>query len=160
MLLSVVLEYLLRGHGSKHVRSRSRSHRPPWFAPVLPLVHTLVSASALLMQRIAQYDAIGAVAVADGRQDGVLLPGILTASPLTQQLVDEEVRRIVDEAEQDVIELLNRERGPPSARSPAPPGPAIRTRDETRVSTGATCKRGRQSSCRRQSVRSRERRSS
>jgi cell division protease FtsH len=34
----------------------------------------------------------------------------MPSSPLTQQLVDEEVRRIVDEAERDVIELLERER--------------------------------------------------
>jgi cell division protease FtsH len=55
-------------------------------------------------------DAIGAVAVTDGRQDGALLPGSMPASPPTQQLVDEEVRRIVDGAEHEVIELLKRER--------------------------------------------------
>jgi cell division protease FtsH len=55
-------------------------------------------------------DAIGAVAVVDGRQDGALLPGVVPASPPTQQLVDEEVRRIVDGAEDEVIELLTRER--------------------------------------------------
>jgi cell division protease FtsH len=48
--------------------------------------------------------------VTDGRQDGALLPGAIPASPLTQQLVDEEVRRIVDEAEEDVVQLLERER--------------------------------------------------
>ena len=35
----------------------------------------------------------------------------LPASTATQQLVDEEVRRIVDGAEDDVVELLKRERG-------------------------------------------------
>ena len=50
------------------------------------------------------------VAVTDGRQDGPLLPGAMPSSPLTQQLVDEEVRRIVDGAERDVVELLERER--------------------------------------------------
>ena len=54
--------------------------------------------------------AIGPVAVTDGRQDGALLPGSLPASFPTQQLVDEEVRRIVDEAERAVIELVTRER--------------------------------------------------
>ena len=57
-------------------------------------------------------EAIGAVAVADARQDGALLPGALpAASSPTQQLVDEEVRRIVDGAERDVMQLLERERG-------------------------------------------------
>ena len=56
-------------------------------------------------------DAIGAVAVTDGRQDGALMPGAVPASPPTQQLVDEEVRRIVDAAEDEVIGLLERERG-------------------------------------------------
>jgi cell division protease FtsH len=55
-------------------------------------------------------DVIGAVAVTDGRQDGALLPGSEPASTATQQLVDEEVRRIVEGAEQEVIELLRRER--------------------------------------------------
>jgi ATP-dependent Zn protease len=50
------------------------------------------------------------LAVTDGRRDGALLPGSEPASTATQQLVDEEVRRIVEGAEQDVIELLSRER--------------------------------------------------
>jgi cell division protease FtsH len=56
-------------------------------------------------------DAIGAIAVTDGREDGFLLPGASPASAQTQQLVDEEVRRIVDRAEQEVTALLTRERG-------------------------------------------------
>src|SRR5262249_17784659 len=47
----------------------------------------------------------------DGRQDGMLLPGTVPASEPTQELVDKEVRAIVDEAEDEVIELLTRERG-------------------------------------------------
>ena len=54
--------------------------------------------------------AIGPIAVADGRNDGLLLPGQQPTSDATQRLVDEEVRRIVDEAEQDTIVLLERER--------------------------------------------------
>jgi cell division protease FtsH len=64
-----------------------------------------------MVGRWGMSDAIGAVAVTDGRQDGPLLPGALPASTATQQLVDEEVRRIVDEAERHVIQLLERERG-------------------------------------------------
>jgi cell division protease FtsH len=48
--------------------------------------------------------------VADARQDGMLLPGASPVSEATQQMVDDEVRRIVDEAEQDTVLLLERER--------------------------------------------------
>jgi cell division protease FtsH len=54
--------------------------------------------------------AVGPIAVTDGRQDGMLLPGAMPASEPTQELVDKEVRRIVDEAEEEVVELLGRER--------------------------------------------------
>jgi cell division protease FtsH len=55
-------------------------------------------------------DAIGPIAVTDGRQNGPLLPGVSPASEPTQELVDQEVRRIVDESENEVIQLLERER--------------------------------------------------
>jgi cell division protease FtsH len=64
-----------------------------------------------MVGRWGMSDAIGAIAVTDGRQDGALLPGSVPASAPTQQLVDEEVRRIVDGAEREVIQLLERERG-------------------------------------------------
>jgi cell division protease FtsH len=63
-----------------------------------------------MVGRWGMSDAIGAIAVTDGRGDGLLLPGASAASGPTQQLVDEEVRRIVDGAEQEVTELLQRER--------------------------------------------------
>jgi cell division protease FtsH len=63
-----------------------------------------------MVGRWGMSDAIGAIAVTDGRQDGVLLPGALPASAPIQQLVDDEVRRIVQSAEQEVIQLLERER--------------------------------------------------
>src|SRR5690606_24407037 len=43
-------------------------------------------------------------------EDGPLLPGATAASPATLQLVDDEVRRIIDESEHDVLLLLERER--------------------------------------------------
>jgi cell division protease FtsH len=55
-------------------------------------------------------DAVGPIAVTDGRQDGLLLPGTMPASEPTQELVDKEVRRIVEEAEEEVVELLRQER--------------------------------------------------
>jgi cell division protease FtsH len=64
-----------------------------------------------MVGRWGMSDAIGPIAVTDGRQDGPLLPGSAPASPLTQQLVDDEVRKIVDAAEGDVIALLESERG-------------------------------------------------
>jgi cell division protease FtsH len=63
-----------------------------------------------MVGRWGMSDAIGPVAVADGRQDGVLLPGQSPTSEATQRIVDEEVRRIIEEAEQDTIALLERER--------------------------------------------------
>ena len=73
-------------------------------------IQNLTQIARGMVGRWGMSEEIGAVAVADGRQDGLLLPGIVPASPLTQQLVDQEVRRIVDEAEHEVIELLKQER--------------------------------------------------
>jgi cell division protease FtsH len=42
---------------------------------------------------------------------GILLPGVSETSPETQRLVDEEVRRIVDSAYREVLELLRDKRG-------------------------------------------------
>jgi cell division protease FtsH len=64
-----------------------------------------------MVGRWGMSDAVGPVAVADGRQGGPLLPGVQEVSEHTQQLIDDEVRRIVDDAEHDVILLLERERG-------------------------------------------------
>jgi cell division protease FtsH len=74
-------------------------------------IQNLTQIARSMVGRFGMSDAIGPIAVTDGRQDGALLPGSVPASPLTQQLVDDEVRRIVDAAERDVIELLQRERG-------------------------------------------------
>jgi cell division protease FtsH len=63
-----------------------------------------------MVGRWGMSDVIGPIAVADGRADGVLLPGQSPTSPETQRLVDEEVRRIVEEAEHDTVLLIERER--------------------------------------------------
>ena len=73
-------------------------------------IQNLTQIARGMVGRWGMSDAIGPIAVTDGRQDGALLPGSVPASPPTQQLVDEEVRRIVDGAEDEVIELLERER--------------------------------------------------
>jgi cell division protease FtsH len=63
-----------------------------------------------MVGRWGMSDVIGPIAVADGRADGMLLPGQSPTSEETQRLVDEEVRRIVDEAEHDTVLLIERER--------------------------------------------------
>jgi cell division protease FtsH len=63
-----------------------------------------------MVGRWGMSDAIGPIAVTDGRAGGPLLPGVAPASEPTQELVHQEVRRIVDESEREVIELLTRER--------------------------------------------------
>jgi cell division protease FtsH len=73
-------------------------------------IQNLTQVARGMVGRWGMSDAIGAVAVADGRQDGALVPGSMPAATATQELVDEEVRRIVDGAEHEVIELLERER--------------------------------------------------
>jgi cell division protease FtsH len=54
---------------------------------------------------------IGVVAVLPADGQGPLLPGVQEVSPETQQLVDEEVRRIVESEHQAVVELLRTNRG-------------------------------------------------
>jgi cell division protease FtsH len=73
-------------------------------------IQNLTQVARGMVGRWGMSDAVGPIAVTDGRQDGALLPGTVPASEPTQELVDQEVRRIVDEAERDVIELLERER--------------------------------------------------
>jgi cell division protease FtsH len=64
-----------------------------------------------MVARWGMSDAIGPLALGEGRQDGgEMLPGGSEMSPATQEKVDEEARRIVETAEREVIELLDRER--------------------------------------------------
>jgi cell division protease FtsH len=57
-------------------------------------------------------DAVGPVAVLPRDGSGPFLPGVAEVSPETQKLVDDEVRRIVADAHDEVVTLLteNRER--------------------------------------------------
>jgi cell division protease FtsH len=73
-------------------------------------IQNLTQIARGMVGRWGMSDAIGPIAVGEGRQDGFMLPGAGPASPATQQTVDEETRRIVEEAERDVIALLGRER--------------------------------------------------
>jgi cell division protease FtsH len=73
-------------------------------------IQNLTQIARGMVGRWGMSETIGAIAVADGREDR-LLPAVSPASASTRQLVDEEVRRIIDDAEKEVIELLTRERG-------------------------------------------------
>jgi cell division protease FtsH len=73
-------------------------------------IQNLTQVARSMVGRWGMSDAIGAIAVMDGRQDGALLPGASPASSATQEIADREVRHIVEESEGEVIELLQRER--------------------------------------------------
>jgi cell division protease FtsH len=63
-----------------------------------------------MVGRWGMSDVIGPVAVIDGRQSGPLLPGTSEVSEHTQRLIDDEVRRVIEIAEQETVALLERER--------------------------------------------------
>jgi cell division protease FtsH len=73
-------------------------------------IQNLTQVARGMVGRWGMSETVGPIAVTEGRQGGLLLPGAMPASEPTQELVDKEVRRIVDEAEDEVIELLQRER--------------------------------------------------
>jgi cell division protease FtsH len=55
-------------------------------------------------------DVIGPLAVLPADGQGPLLPGAAEVSPRTQEMIDEEVRRIVDDSYREVIDLLTENR--------------------------------------------------
>jgi cell division protease FtsH len=73
-------------------------------------IQNLTQVARGMVGRWGMSDAIGPIAVTDGRSDGMFLPGVAPVSSATAELVDAEVRRIVDEAEHEVYALLERER--------------------------------------------------
>ena len=73
-------------------------------------IQNLTRVARGMVGRWGMSEAVGPIAVTDGRQDGLLLPGADQASEPTQELVDQEVRRIVEDSERDVIGLLTEHR--------------------------------------------------
>jgi len=63
-----------------------------------------------MVTRWGMSDAIGPIAVDGQSPNGMLLPGAAETSQATQELIDHEVRRIVDEAHHDVVLLLTEQR--------------------------------------------------
>jgi cell division protease FtsH len=69
-------------------------------------IQQLTEIARQMVGRWGMSDVIGPIAVLPRDGAGPLLPGVSESSPQTQELVDEEVRRIVDEAHKEVLELL------------------------------------------------------
>ncbi len=63
-----------------------------------------------MVTRWGMSETIGFVAVAPQEGAGPLLPGVSEVSEATQQAIDAEVRRIIEEAHEEVRNLLDRER--------------------------------------------------
>jgi len=63
-----------------------------------------------MVGRWGMSDAVGLVAVLPTDAHGPLLPGVSETSEATQRLVDEEVRRLIDDAHHDVTDLVSSHR--------------------------------------------------
>jgi len=74
-------------------------------------IQQLTEIARQMVGRWGMSAAIGPVAVIPRDGSGPLLPGAAEVSSDTQRLVDQEVRRIVDEAHQQVLALLQENRG-------------------------------------------------
>jgi cell division protease FtsH len=73
-------------------------------------IQQLTELARQMVGRWGMSKSIGPIAVIPRDGAGPLLPGVAEVSPETQKLVDEEVRRIVDESHQEVIALLRKNR--------------------------------------------------
>jgi cell division protease FtsH len=73
-------------------------------------IQQLTEIARQMVGRWGMSSAIGPVAVIPRDGIGPLLPGVSEVSPDTQKLVDDEVRRIVDEAHREVVALLQENR--------------------------------------------------
>jgi len=73
-------------------------------------IQQLTEIARQMVGRWGMSSAIGPIAVLPRDGSGPLLPGVAEVSPDTQKLLDDEVRRIVDEAHQEVVSLLEHNR--------------------------------------------------
>jgi cell division protease FtsH len=74
-------------------------------------IEQLTQIARQMVGRWGMSEAIGPVAVLPRDGAGPLLPGAAEVSPSTQKLIDDEVRRIVDDSHRDVVALLRENRG-------------------------------------------------
>jgi cell division protease FtsH len=73
-------------------------------------IQQLTGIARQMVGRWGLSEAIGPIAVIPSDAQGPLLPGVSEVSPATQELIDREVRRIVDEAYETVKRLLTENR--------------------------------------------------
>jgi cell division protease FtsH len=73
-------------------------------------IQQLTQIARHMVGRWGMSDAIGPIAVIPSDQQGPLLPGASDVSQATQELLDREVRRIVDESHAAVVRLLGEHR--------------------------------------------------
>jgi cell division protease FtsH len=69
-------------------------------------IQQLTQIARQMVGRWGMSDAIGPVAVLPSDGNGPLLPGVSETSEAVQRLVDDEVRKLVERAEQEVTQLL------------------------------------------------------
>jgi cell division protease FtsH len=70
-------------------------------------IQQLTQIARQMVGRWGMSKAVGPIAVLPSDGQGPLLPGVAEVSESTQRIVDEEVRRIVEEAHSEVVELLS-----------------------------------------------------
>ena len=73
-------------------------------------IQHLTDVARQMVGRWGMSEAVGPIAVLPAEENGPLLPGVAAPSETMQRLVDDEVRRLVDEAQEDVRRLLTDER--------------------------------------------------
>jgi len=73
-------------------------------------IQQLTEIARQMVGRWGMSAAVGPIAVIPREGTGPLLPGAAEVSPDTQKLIDEEVRRVVEESHQQVIALLQQNR--------------------------------------------------
>jgi cell division protease FtsH len=73
-------------------------------------IEQLTGLARQMVGRWGMSDALGPVAVIPRDGSGLLLPGVTEVAPETRKLVDDEVRRIVAEAREEVVALLTENR--------------------------------------------------
>jgi cell division protease FtsH len=73
-------------------------------------IQQLTQVARAMVSRWGMTDAIGPVAVAPAEAMNPFLPGVSETSERTQETVDNEVRRIIEGAERETLELLQTER--------------------------------------------------
>jgi len=73
-------------------------------------IHQLTMIARQMVGRWGMSRQIGPIAVLPSESQNLLLPGAAEVSESTRRLIDEEVRRIVEEAHQEVSRLLSENR--------------------------------------------------